>query len=77
MGQQWVRPHFIPVTRKRRGLYVQATGQEKFQVFAESETKFFYKVVDTQISFVADDSGAIVSLTLHQNGAEPSARKVK
>jgi hypothetical protein len=65
------------VTRKRRGLYVQATAQDKFQVFAESETKFFYKVVDAQISFVEDDSGAIVSLILHQNGVEKSARKVK
>jgi CubicO group peptidase (beta-lactamase class C family) len=78
VGEYELTPDFtIVVTRKRRGLYVQATGQEKFQVFAESETKFFYKVVDAQISFVADDSGAIVSLTLHQNGAEPSARKVK
>ena len=78
VGEYELTPEFtIVVTRKRRGLYVQATGQEKFQVFAESETTFFYKVVDAQISFVEDDSGAIVSLTLYQNGAEPSARKVK
>jgi CubicO group peptidase (beta-lactamase class C family) len=78
VGEYELTPDFtIVVTRKRRGLYVQATGQEKFQVFAESETKFFYKVVDAQISFVEDDSGAVVSLILHQNGADQSARKVK
>ena len=56
---------------------MQATGQEKFPVFAESEAKFFLKVVDAQISFVEDDSGAIVSLILYQNGANQPARKVK
>jgi D-alanyl-D-alanine-carboxypeptidase/D-alanyl-D-alanine-endopeptidase len=78
VGEYELTPDFtIVVTRKRRGLYVQATGQKKFQVFAESESKFFYKVVDAQISFIEDDSGAIVSLILHQNGADQAARKVK
>jgi len=78
VGEYELTPDFtIVVTRKRRGLFVQATGQEKFPVFAESETKFFYKVVNAQISFVEDDSGAIVSLILHQNGANRTARKVK
>jgi CubicO group peptidase (beta-lactamase class C family) len=78
VGEYELTPDFtIVVTRKRRALYVQATGQEKSQVFAESETKFFYKIVDAQISFVEDDSGAIVSLILHQNGANQPAPKVK
>jgi len=28
-------------------------------MFAESETKFFLRVVDAQISFTKDDSGAV------------------
>jgi hypothetical protein len=32
-------------------LFAQATGQEKFEIFAESETKFFLKVVDAQLEF--------------------------
>lgn len=59
------------------GLYAQATGQSKFQVFPESETKLFYKVVDAQITFVADDTGAITSLILHQNGGNMPASKLK
>ena len=78
VGEYELTPDFtIVVTRKRRRLYVQATGQEKFQVFAESETKFFYKVVDAQISFVDEDSEGITNLILHQNRADFSARKVK
>lgn len=78
VGEYALSPDFIiVVTRKRSGLYAQATGQDKFQVFAESETKFFYKVVDAQISFVEDESGQVVSLILHQNGANQPALKVK
>ncbi|RLA26656.1 MAG: hypothetical protein DRR11_19455 [Gammaproteobacteria bacterium] len=78
VGVYELTPDFIiVVTRKRDGLYVQATGQEKFPVYAESKTKFFYKVVDAQISFVEDDSGAIDRLILHQNGANQPARKAK
>jgi len=78
VGEYELTPDFsFVVTRKRRALFIQATGQEKFPVFAESEAKFFLKVVDAQISFVEDDSGAIVSLILHQNGANLPARKVK
>ena len=78
VGEYELTPDFtIVVTRKRRRLYVQGTGQEKFQVFAESETKFFYKVVDAQISFVDEDSEGITNLILHQNGAAHYARKIK
>ncbi len=36
----------IHVTRNGEQLFAQITGQDKFPVFAESPTKFFYKVVD-------------------------------
>lgn len=48
---------------------VQATSQEKFQVFAESKTKFFYKAVDAQITFVPGNDGKIDKLILHQGDA--------
>jgi len=67
----------ITVTVENSSLHLQATGQSKFPVFAESETKFFYKVVDAQVTFVSDDSGAIGSLILHQGGANQPAKKVK
>ncbi len=78
IGEYALAPNFIiVVTQESGGLYAQATGQSKFQVFPESETKFFYKVVDAQLSFVEDDSGEVVSLILHQNGANQPAPKIK
>ena len=35
------------------------------QLFAESATRFFLKVVDAQIEFAKDGTGAITGLTLH------------
>jgi CubicO group peptidase (beta-lactamase class C family) len=60
----------LTVTLEEGRLMVQATGQEKFPVFAESETKFFYKVVDAQITFQRDRDGKVTRLVLHQGGRD-------
>jgi CubicO group peptidase (beta-lactamase class C family) len=57
-------------------LMTQLSGQPKFPVFAESETKFFLKVVDAQLTFVKDDKGAVTEAILHQNGRDQTARRV-
>ena len=64
------------VTRQGDQLFVQLTGQQALQVFPESSTKFFYKLVHAQISFVTDAQGHAISLTLHQNGNERSAKRI-
>lgn len=58
-------------------LMVQLTGQPRFQVFAESETKFFYKVVDAQLTFVRDADGKVTSLILHQGGRDQTAKRTE
>ena len=55
-------------------LRAQLTGQPSFQVFPESETNFFYRVVDAQLTFVKDSNGKVTELVLHQNG-DKSAHK--
>ncbi len=63
----------ITITREGDRLFLQATGQPRFPVFAESETTFFLKVVDAQITFVKDEAGKIIALVLHQNGMDQRA----
>ena len=58
-------------------LLVQCTGQAKLPVFAESPTKFFYKAVDAQITFVPEANGKVDKLTLHQNGVNLQAKRKK
>ena len=67
----------IEVTLDGGALFVQATGQPTFPVFAESETFFFLKVVDAQVTFTKDDAGEVSGLILHQGGANQPARKVR
>ncbi|HEY1170519.1 MAG TPA: serine hydrolase [Verrucomicrobiae bacterium] len=64
------------VQRQGDRLMVQLSGQPFFEVFPESETKFFYKVVDAQLTFVKDDKG-VKSLILHQNGLNQEAKRVR
>jgi hypothetical protein len=63
-------------TIRREGdkLRAQLTGQPNFQIFPESETNFFYKVVDAQLTFVKGTNGKVTELVLHQNG-DKTARK--
>ncbi len=56
------------VTREGDRLMVQLTGQPGLRVVAESETEFFYRVVDARITFVKDDDGKFNKLILHQHG---------
>ena len=78
VGEYELAPTFsIVVTLEEGALFLQATGQPKFPVFAESDTTFFLKVVDAQISFTKDDAGAVAGMILHQNGANAPGRKVR
>ena len=47
-------------------LTAQLTGQPAFPIFAESETMFFYKVVEATLEFEKDASGAVTGVRLRQ-----------
>jgi len=67
----------LEVHQKDGVLYLQATGQAAFRLWAEAPLEFFLKEVDAQVSFVADSQGTITGLVLHQNGINAPATKVK
>ncbi|MCI0693643.1 serine hydrolase [candidate division KSB1 bacterium] len=76
VGQYELAPGFIfDVIVENNQLMVQLTGQPRFPVFPESETKFFYKVVDAQLTFQKDGNGKVTSLILHQGGRDQTAKK--
>jgi len=67
----------IEVTRDKKQLYVQLTGQQKFEVFPSDEDKFYLKVVEARIVFNKGKDGEVESLTLFQNGNEISGKKIE
>ena len=78
VGDYELGPNFIlTVTRENNKLITQATGQGKIEIFAESETKFFVKVMDAQLEFVKDPSGKVEKLILTQGGRKMDAKKIK
>ena len=77
-GKYELAPTFhIVVTAKGNQLFAQATGQPEFELFAESETTFFLKVVPASIDFSKDETGNVISLTLHQGGQDLPGKKVE
>jgi hypothetical protein len=58
-------------------MITQATGQGQIEIFPESQTKFFTKAMEADITFLTDDQGHATSLVLHQNGADHPAPRIK
>jgi CubicO group peptidase (beta-lactamase class C family) len=68
---------FLTVTRDGNRLFAQLTGQAAYEVFPESPTRFFLKVVDAQLTFESDAEGKVTAVVLHQNGRDQRAARVE
>jgi len=55
----------------------QPTSQSKAELYPESETKFFRKDADVEVSFVKDESGRVTHLIFNQDGQELRAKRIK
>ena len=76
IGKYELAPNFVlAITSERGSLFLQATGQPRFEMFAESETSWFLKDVDAQVTFVKE-AGKVNRIILHQNGADMPARRI-
>ena len=67
----------LTITKEGGQLLAQMTGQPKFEIFPQSKTKFFWKVVNAQVTFVKNDKGNVSKIIHHQAGAEIQAPKIK
>jgi CubicO group peptidase (beta-lactamase class C family) len=57
----------LTVTREGERLFAQLTGQPRVEIFAKSETEFFWKVVNARVTFVKDDKGKVIK-AIHEQG---------
>jgi CubicO group peptidase (beta-lactamase class C family) len=75
VGRYELAPNFIlTISKEGDRLMAQATGQPQFELFPESETKFFLKEVDAKVTFVKDGTGTVTHLILHQGGDTPGKK---
>jgi CubicO group peptidase (beta-lactamase class C family) len=78
VGQYQVTPTFIiTVTKENNRLFGQGTAQPRFELFPESETKFFLKAVRAKITFVKDSKGNVIKLIVHSADGEEVGKKIK
>ena len=78
VGEYEISPGFsLKFFRDGAKFMTQATGQGAAEVFAESETKFFLKVVDAQVEFTKDAAGKVTGMVLSQNGRRMPGKKIK
>lgn len=79
VGQYEVTPTLVfTVAKEGDKLTFLAPGQQKgVEIFAETETDFFLKVVDAQITFVKNQNGEVTGLQFKQMGRTTNAKKVK
>jgi pimeloyl-ACP methyl ester carboxylesterase len=60
----------LTVTRENDQLFAQLTGQAAFAIFAETDTEFYYRVVDATLSFERGQEGSARWVVLTQNGRQ-------
>ena len=65
----------LTITKEDDRLFGQPTGQSKAELFPESETKFFLKVIDARLTFVRED-GKVTHVILNHSGREVKGIRV-
>lgn len=77
IGKYELMPEFIiEIIKEGSQLKAQATGQPVFDIFPQSETVFYLKVVDAKLTFNKNEGGDVKSVTLLQGGREMTGNKM-
>src|SRR5262245_27072398 len=78
VGEYQLSPKMI-LTVKKAGnrLIAQLTGQKSAEIFPASETEYFYRVTEAQITFRRNDNGDVTGLVIRQAGSTITAPKIK
>jgi hypothetical protein len=66
----------IRITRGGERLFSHATGQERRELFPESDRVFFFKVVDAVLSFDGDSEATAMQVVLRQDGKDYIGERV-
>ncbi|HEU4638083.1 MAG TPA: serine hydrolase, partial [Candidatus Binatia bacterium] len=78
VGEYELAPGFVMrVYREGEKFMTQATNQNPIEVFAESETTFYPKVLQAKLTFGKDAEGKVTALRLNQGGRETTGKKIK
>ncbi len=74
---RWSDAMVMTITREEDHFFAQLTGQPSFQIFAESSTLYFLKVVPADLEFQHDESGEVHEVILRQGGREIRYQRIE
>jgi len=78
VGKYEVAPNVIAdVTTDEKHIFLQLTGQQKFEFIAIEKHTFYFKGLDVKVVFNPNKKGKIESLTIYQNGQTVTAKKIE
>jgi CubicO group peptidase (beta-lactamase class C family) len=78
VGRYEIEPKVIAtIARERDRLLIQLSNQPQVEMFPESETVFFLKVVDATITFIKDDRGKVSGMVIHQGDRDTKAKRLE
>ena len=66
----------LVVTRDGQHLAARPAGQSGYPIYPRSNTEFFFKRLDAQITFITDMQGKTVSLTMHRAGGDVKMKRI-
>jgi CubicO group peptidase (beta-lactamase class C family) len=67
----------LTVTREGDRLFAQLTGQPRLEIFPKSQTEFFWKAVNAQVTFVKDQTGKVTKAIHEQAGRKFEAPRME
>jgi hypothetical protein len=77
IGEYSLGPATFSISREGDHLMFTAPGQPKVEAFPESETVFFFKIIDAQVTFLRNEAGIVTELLFELNGRKLKARKIE
>ena len=69
-GRYPLTPRFVLTVTPKDGHLMIQVGQQLYEVFPESDTRFFYRAMNAEITFELAPDGTASALVLHQNGKD-------
>jgi CubicO group peptidase (beta-lactamase class C family) len=67
----------MTISKEGGQLFAQMAGQPRFEIFPRSETEFFWKVVNAQITFVKDENGEVHKALFRQGDVKMEVSKTE
>jgi hypothetical protein len=78
VGEYELAPQYtVTVWREGSSYKAQATGQPVYDIFPESDRKFFLNVADVTLEFLRDEKQKVTGLVLSMGGHQTPGKKVK